>query len=159
MAWHEHVKGSRRPYYNPVCLFFIVLKKMYFLQQLHYFQYSSGLWDTPYGKRHIPQTNLCCCTLNILDWSLHSPQSHCTTSELLKKTPCLCLHPVKLFLNFGHSAAPNPNNYVAALVLYRTQGSVRGLNRWEYKWLPFSPKVNVKQHRWRQNSYVFQVDH
>ena len=29
----------------------------------------------------------------------------------------------QLFLNIGHSAAPNPNNYVVALVLYGTQGS------------------------------------
>ena len=65
---------------------------------------------------------------------------------------------VKLFLNFGHSAAPNPDNHVAALVLYGTQGSVRALNRWEYKWLPLSPKFNAKQHRWRGNSNVFQVD-
>ena len=105
-----------------------------------------------------PEPNLCCCKLNILDWSLHSPQSYCATSKLLKNTPCLCLHPVKLFVDFGHSAAPNPNNYVAALVLYGTRGSVRGLNRWEYKWLPLSPKFNAKQRRWRENSYVFQVD-
>ena len=34
---------------------------------------------------------------------------------------------------FGHSAPPTPNpyNYVAALLLYGTQGSVRGLNRWQ----------------------------
>ena len=42
----------------------------------------------------------------------------------------LCLHPVKLLLNFGRSAAPNPYNYVAALVHYATQGSVRDFNRW-----------------------------
>ena len=51
------------------------------------------------------------------------------------KHALLCLHPVKLFLNFGRSAAHKPYNYVAALMLYGTQGSVRGLNRWEYKWL------------------------
>ena len=66
----------------------------------------------------------------------------------------LCLHPVKLFVNFGHSAAPNPNNYVTALVLYGTQGPVWGLNRWECKWLPLSPTFNAKR-RWRENSYVF----
>ena len=64
----------------------------------------------------------------------------------------------KAIPEFGHFAAPDPYNYVAALVLYGTQGSVRGLNRWEYKWLPLSPKFNAKQHRWRENSYVFQVD-
>ena len=70
----------------------------------------------------------------------------------------MCLHPVKLFLDFGHSIAPNTNNYVAALVLYETQGSVRGLNRWGYKWLLLSPMFNAKQHRWLETSYVFQVD-
>ena len=45
------------------------------------------------------------------------------------KSRLVVLQPVKLFLNFGHSAAPNPYNYLAALVLYGTQGSVRGLNR------------------------------
>ena len=62
-----------------------------------------------------------------------------------------------LFLNFGHFAATNPHIYVAALVLYGTQGSIRGLNRWAYKWLPLSLKLNPRQHRWRENSYVFQV--
>ena len=71
----------------------------------------------------------------------------------------LCLYCVKLFLNFGHSAALNTySNYVAALVLYQTQGSVTGLNRWEYDWLPLSPKFNAKQHRWRETSCVFEVD-
>ena len=42
------------------------------------------------------------------------------------KARLVVLHPVKLFLNFGHYAAPNPYNYVAALVLNGTQGSVRG---------------------------------
>ena len=51
----------------------------------------------------------------------------------LSKWSLLCLNPVQLFLNFGHSAAPNPYNYVAALVLYETRGSVRGLNRWEIR--------------------------
>ena len=54
------------------------------------------------------------------------------------------MNPVKLFLYFGHSAAPSLYNYVAALVLYETRGSVRGLNRWEYEWLALSPKFNVK---------------
>ena len=60
---------------------------------------------------------------------------------------------VKLFLNFGHSAAPNPDNHVAALVLYGTRGSVRDLDRCEHKYLPLSPKANAKRHRWRENSY------
>ena len=45
----------------------------------------------------------------------------------------------------------------AALMLYGTQGSVRGLNRWGYKWLPLSPKSIAKQHRWRENSYGFKL--
>ena len=68
------------------------------------------------------------------------------------------LDPVKLFLYFGHFVAPNPYNYVAALVLYGTRGFVRGLNRWECEWLALPSKFNVKQHRSRENSYVFQVD-
>ena len=69
----------------------------------------------------------------------------------------LCLHLVKLFLNSGHSAAPNPNNYVAALKLFGLQGSVIGLNRSEYNWLPLSPKFDAK-HPWGENLQVFQVD-
>ena len=76
----------------------------------------------------------------------------------LSKKSLLCLNPVKIFLYFGHSAAPKPYDYVSALVFYETRGSVRGLNRWEYEWLALSPKFNVKQCRWRENSYVFQVD-
>ena len=38
--------------------------------------------------------------------------------QICPSNPCLCLNPVKLFLYFGHSTAPNPYNYVAALVLY-----------------------------------------
>ena len=46
----------------------------------------------------------------------------------------LCLNPVQIIpLYFGHSVAPNACNYVAALVLYGTRGSVAGLNRWEYQ--------------------------
>ena len=38
-------------------------------------------------------------------------------------------------MNFGHSAAPNPYNYVAALVLYGTKGSV--IINTSYQKLPF----------------------
>ena len=97
------------------------------------------------------------CSLS-LEEILRSPRLVCTTSSSLQvRTPC-CSNPVKLFLNFGHSAAPNPYNYVAAFVLYGTRSSVRGLNRWKYEWLALSPKFSVNQHRWRENSYVFQVD-
>ena len=108
------------------------------------------------GNNITPKPNLCCCKLNIVAWSLHSPKSYCTTSILLKRPP-YCLHPVKLFLDFSRSAAPK-NNYVAALVLSGMQGSVRGLNRWEYKWLLLSPTSSAKPRRCRENSYAFQVD-
>ena len=50
--------------------------------------------------------------------------------QITDKHALLCLCSVKIFLNFGHSAAPNAQNYyVAALVLYGTQASVRGLNQ------------------------------
>ena len=42
-----------------IILFFSIFeKKKYFPQQLrvYYFQYSSGLWNTPYGKRHTSRT-------------------------------------------------------------------------------------------------------
>ena len=44
---------------------------------------------------------------------------------------------------FGHSAPPTPNpyNYVAALLLYGTQGSVRGLNRWQIQEVAIVAKV------------------
>ena len=60
--------------------------------------------------------------------------------------------------NVGHSALSSPCRYVAAIVLYEKRDPVRGLNRWEYEWLALSPKFNAKPHRWRENSYVFQVD-
>ena len=38
-------------------------------------------------------------------------------------------------------AVANPYNYVAVrLVLRETQGSIRGINGWEYSWLPLSPR-------------------
>ena len=70
----------------------------------------------------------------------------------------MCLHPVKLFLNFGHFAAPNQYNCVMALVHFGTHASVEGLNQGEYERLLLSPKFNAK-HRWREKSYVFRVDH
>ena len=63
-------------------------------------------------------------------------------SELFTQKHVLCMHPVKRFLNFGYSAAPT----FAAFVLSGSQGSVRSLNRWDYRWLPLSPKFNAKQH-------------
>ena len=72
-------------------------------------------------------------------------------SYINQKHALMCLHPVKLFLNFGHSAARYPNNY-------GTQGSVTCLNRWEYQQQQLSPKLNAEQHRWRENSYGFQLD-
>ena len=84
---------------------------------------------------------------------MHSPLSFLYYQYITQKNAVLCLYPVKLFQNFCHSAAPNPYNYVAALVLYYgTQGSIRDLNRWEYTWLLLPPTFNAKQHRWRENS-------
>ena len=59
---------------------------------------------------------------------------------------------------WGHSAAPNPNNCDKLRCMRFTEGSVRGLNRSENNWLPLSPKLKGKQHRWRESSYVIQVD-
>ena len=85
------------------------------------------------------------------------PPTNCTTSKSLKRTPCAFAFS-KAVLDVWSSAAPKPYNDIAALVLFGTPGSVRGLNCWEYKWLPLSPKFNAKQHRWCENSYVCQVD-
>ena len=84
------------------------------------------------------------------------PDLFLTTSTSLKSTPCcLCSHSVKLRLYFGHSAAPNPYNCLASLNNLRSD---RGWHRSECEWLALSPNINVKQHhRWRENSYVFQV--
>ena len=81
---------------------------------------------------------------SILDESLRSPPSFSVLPVDRSKCALWCSNPVELFLCFGHSAAPNPYNYVAALALYGTRGFVRGLNRWEYEWLALSPKFNVK---------------
>ena len=146
--------------YVPPPDFFV---KFVFLQQLHYCvpssQYIRAAENTPYGKRHTSRAKAYSSLQSILNESLRSPPS-CLYYVPVdhSKHALLCLNPVKLFLHFGHSAAANPYNYVAALVLHGTPGSDGGLNRREYKWLALSAKFNVKQHRWRENSYVFQVD-
>ena len=53
-----------------------------------------------------------------------------TTYQYHSKARLAAFASRQLFLNFGHSAAPNLYNYVAALVRYGTQGR---LNEWEYK--------------------------
>ena len=137
-----------------ICFFFCFLKNSRFRR-------SYTIWSIPvaYETR--------------LTETAYLPNRTCVAASLISQInayihPNLIVLPVNyskarlvvinIFLNFGHSAAPNPNNHVAALVLYGTQGSVRGLNRWEYNWLPLSPKFYAKQHRWRGNSHVFQVD-
>ena len=93
------------------------------------------------------------------DSSLHSPHSVLYYQWISKKHALLCLHPEKLlFLSFGHFAASNPYNYVAVLVLYGTQGSIRGLNWWEYNVVVIVAKVQCQKHRRRENSCVLQVD-
>ena len=57
-------KGPRQPYYNPICLFFMFVKK-YFPQQLYYFQHNSAC-ETRITENGIPpEPNL--CKLDILD--------------------------------------------------------------------------------------------
>ena len=55
-------------------------------------------------KRHTSRTEPVYGKRNILDESLHSPQSFLYYVQITQKH-ALCLHPVKLFLNFGYSAA------------------------------------------------------
>ena len=84
--------GPRRPYYNPKCLFFIFLTKSIFRSSytISSIVLACEIRLTENGIS--PEPNLCCCKLNILDWSLHSPQSYCTTCKLLKSTPCcICI--------------------------------------------------------------------
>ena len=40
----------------PLYAYFHLFRKKTNLQQLYYFQYNIGLWNTPYGKRHNSQT-------------------------------------------------------------------------------------------------------
>ena len=70
-ACNEYFKEPRRPFYNPIS-FFRSLEKNKFPQQLHFFQYNSGLWNTPYGKRPTSRTEPAYGKLNIgLDYILH----------------------------------------------------------------------------------------
>ena len=106
---------------------------------------------TPYGKRQTSRTEPVNGKLSILGSELDPTQSFWYERLInTQKHAWLSFRPVNLFLNFGRSAARNPCSYVAALVLYGTQGSVRGLHRWEYRWLLLSPKFNAKQHRRRE---------
>ena len=49
-------------------------------------------------------------------------------------------------LHFGHSAA-------LVRCVARALRPVRGWHRSECEWLALSPNINVKKHRWPQNSY------
>ena len=93
------------------------------------------------------------CSLSQKKTHLH-PDHFSTTSSITKKYALLCSHPVWLCLYFGHSAAPNPYNYVASVVLNDPFEAGIGRN---VSGLALSPNFNVKQHRWRENSYDFQV--
>ena len=69
-------KGLRRLYFNPIPgIFFFIFFLKVFSQQLYYFQYNSGLWNTPYGKWHTSRTKPAYGKLIILDLNLYSPQS------------------------------------------------------------------------------------
>ena len=83
------VKGPRRPYDNPISLFFIFLKNKCIFRSSYTISSIIVACETRLTESGIsPEPNSCCCQLNILDRSLHSPQSYCTTSKLLKSTPC-----------------------------------------------------------------------
>ena len=58
-------------------------------------------------------------------------------------------------LYLGHSVAPNPYNRVASLVLHAPLEA--GIGRKVSVSQSLSPKFSVHQHRWRENSYIFQV--
>ena len=129
---------------------------MSFPQQIYYFQYNSGLGNTPYGKRHTSRTEPAYGMLNILGSSLHSPQLFCTTRKSLKSTHC-CVY------------IPWSFSWISVVVELLTRITTlrrsclterRALSE---AWicgniLSLSPEFNAKQHRWRENSYVFQVD-
>ena len=72
------LKGSRRPYYNPICFSLHLEKKKYFPQQLYYFQYNSGLRNTPYEKRHTLRFTITSFgttgSLGRIDWRVRSYQ-------------------------------------------------------------------------------------
>ena len=151
------LKGPRRPYYTPVCFSLFICKICLSIAPIVFPVYK---WPMKHALRqmaYLPNQNLFVSavylrrklTFTLIFFVL--PVDHA-------KYVLLCLNPVKLFPYFGHSAAPNPFKYGAALVLYGTRVSVGGLNGWKYEWLALSPKFNVKQHRWRENSCVFQVE-
>ena len=92
-------------------------------------------WETRLTENGIPpEPNLCWCSAslipqikgyihhNLIVLPVNSSKARIVVFESRKAIPELC-----------HSAAPNPKNYLAVLVLYGTQGSVRGLNRWKHK--------------------------
>ena len=99
----------------------IFLAKLVFMQQLYCFQYNIAVGTTPYGKRLFRRTKPGKPRQSILEGSLHWPQC-LNLKHITKKIALLCLHPKNLYLYFGHSAAPNPYNYVASLVFYCSLG-------------------------------------
>lgn len=122
------VEGPRRPYFP-----FFVLENLSFCssytvpsiiqQQKHALRLTAYLPSQSYiiPLESISQTRV-----------RRSPPSLLYYQSLQLRL--VCLNPVKVFLYFGHSTAPDPYSYVAALVPYGTPGFVRSLNRWEYEW-------------------------
>ena len=122
----------------------------YFPQMLYYSQYISGLFNTPYGKQHT-SGNEAYVHPNMF-WYYQK-----MTLKHVSRTCCVCIpYTVSWILVILHRRACITT--LRRLCFYRTQGSVRSFYRWGYEWLLLSPKVNAKQHRWRENSHVFQVD-
>ena len=73
----------------------------------------------PYGKRHtkyVPNQSLFVSAVYLRRKLTFTPIFFVLPADHPKYA--LCLNPVELFLYFGQAAAPNPYNYVAALVLY-----------------------------------------
>ena len=160
MCIRDRFKVSRRPYYIPIVYnfppFFVVVKFV-FLQQPYCSRHNRAATTRPTANSIPPEPKF--IRLCSLSWTKAYVHRHLSVPPVdHSKYALLCLNPVKLFLYFGHYAAPNPYNDIGTLVLYGTPGCVRGLNGWEYEWVAWSPKFNVKQHRWRESSHVFQAD-
>ena len=89
-----HIKGPRRPSYNPLC-FFQLFEKKSVCSSSYTLSSIIVACETRLAENGIPpEPNLCCCKLNnIFGWMLHSPQS-CTTSKSLRRTPCCVCIPL-----------------------------------------------------------------
>ena len=138
-------KGKKRPHYNPIRLFLIFMKKKYFPQQLCYL--SGTKWPVKHALQktaYLPNRTCVAASLISQIESYVHPNLIIIPVNYSKARLVVCASCKPILDFFDHSAAPNPNNYVAALVLDGTRGSVRGLNRWEYQWLLLSPKFKCE---------------